>query len=81
MFPMSSEEPIEDPWARVVYFRYQQLSEYTSIPENTLRSMVAEGIGPPSFPLNPSKPKSTRLFAKADVEAWLKEKRDAAGSD
>ncbi|UTM38315.1 helix-turn-helix domain-containing protein [Rhodococcus pyridinivorans] len=62
------EAPAEEFW------QAKQVSEYTGIPEGTLRYWVHTGRGPKSFTLGPRR----RVWRKSVVLAWIAEQESVA---
>lgn len=56
------------------FWKAKQVSEYTGIPEGTLRYWVHTGRGPKSFLLGPRR----RVWRRSVVEAWIAEQEAAS---
>ncbi|MGA4691913.1 helix-turn-helix transcriptional regulator [Rhodococcus sp. AB351] len=56
------------------FWKAKQVSEYTGIPEGTLRYWVHIGRGPKSFTLGPRR----RVWRKSVVLAWIAEQESVA---
>jgi len=65
---------IEDGTAADEFWKARQVSEYTGIPEGTLRYWVHIGRGPKSFLLGPRR----RVWRRSVVEAWIADQEAAS---
>ena len=61
------------------YLSIQEVSKFTGISENTLRTYIKDGTGPPVSKLGRAKIK--QIFRRIDVETWIENNKTKDNDD